>query len=350
MAGFFDSLVGTAPKLNFVPGGQLDQVLAPGAYQTLDPTQQLIEGLMGSYLGGTGGPGGVFPGYQAPPTGTPPPGYPSLSPLQTMSLDSLSAMLPGAGQPSAGQTGVTELQRLATKGLPDLQGTFQKGIVDPLEMTLTQDILPQVTSALGASEGGPHSTAAGGAMRDIMTNFARTAMSQGAGLATAGTALQEGAAGDLPGAAGTVAAQPLSLVESLLSAGSVPTTFGQQRYATGLNMFGSPLQQYALGTGNIQQGLGDILNLLGTTTTRPGLMAPGTAVVNQGQPGLVQSLLGNQGFGTAVGNAIPWGSIGSGISSLWDTITGGGGASSWLPFTGAAGTASGGAMGALSFL
>lgn len=284
-------LFGSAPSVS---------TFTPTPVSSLDPQQSLIEQLLGAQFGG--GANSIFPQGYGGQLSAP------LSGLQGTSLASLEAALsPSAG--AAGQTGGAQSQAISTlEGFTnappvDTKAMYNSSVLQPLQHTFETTTLPDVVSALGGSAGGPRSTAATTGVTEAANNFentlANTTATLGYNTQMAANNQALTAAQALPGAA----AAPIQTLLQTLQAGAVPQQTQQTADTAGL-------QQYLQQQGFSQQGIQDLLALLGTKTT-----TETQPVVSPGQSGLLSSVLGNTGLGNAVGSSLLSSGGGSGAAS-----------------------------------
>lgn len=284
-------LFGSAPQTQSVPITLQSSLSGP---------QQSAQTTLSNTL--AAGPTSLFPTYGGQLTAP-------LDPLQTSSLSALSAG-PGGLAPAAGNAGnvlgtaQNALTGILNSGPTDLNSYYQTNVLAPLQKTFQDVTLPSIMSASGGSAGGYESTSQNDLLARAASDFSTTlAATQG------GLAFQTGqqnitnklqAAQESP----ALSAAPTSILGQILSAGGVPQGNAQTSLSNLYNQY-LQTQQFS------QTGIQDLLAFLGIPTQT----AANQPVVQGGSSGLLSSLLGNSGLGTAAG---------AGLASLFGG--GGGGA------------------------
>jgi len=179
----------------------------------------------------------------------------------------------------------TSLESILSGSPQDLQSYFKTNVFDPLNQAFQQDTLPAINSAMGASLGGPQSTAAADSVARATNNFENTLAATQGDLAYR-TAQQDitnklTAASALPG----VANQPLQQLMTLLGAGGTVPGLEQQNVT-------NQLQGFQDVSGNTQKILGDLIAFLGQQTLTPA----NQNIANGGSSGAAGGLM--QGAGS----------------------------------------------------
>jgi len=301
---------------------------------TVDPAQKSLLDALAGQLGGSQGVSGALNFGQVQPSLTGQYGAP-LSQLQNTSLTGIENLLnsftggpstAGAGPLNQAQGTLSNAQSNPISPIGPISGVnpidataaFRTGVVEPLTQDFSQYTIPAITGAYGRSAGGGYSSDAEQAKQQAGTSLARTLAQSGSQFALGAAQANQGAqatnaelalrtalanqgaqatntqlglagAGAVPNllaAPGALAQQQENILTGGLQAGGVPQATEQTQLTGQYNDFQSILNQ-------IQQKIADALGLgtAGTQQTQ--------TVVNPGQTGILQALLGAAAKGAA---------------------------------------------------
>ena len=281
MGGLVSSIFGSSPSVtSYTPSLQSNL----NASQTT-AEQELMAALQGSN-------GTAQSAFQANTAQTSAP----VNATQAMSLAGLENYASGNNSSSAGQqNAINTLNSVMGSTPQDLTGYYNTNVLNPLKQTFGQITMPSVVSALGGSAGGAQSTAAQNAVAQAANNFSNT-LAQ-----TQGTLAYDTGQSNITNrmaAANNMAAASQSPVQMLMNVLQGGTTAQQAQQtadtatATGVNQTNT----------NTQTILADILALLGQNQ-----QVQSQPVVLGGQNGLLSSLLGSAGTGSALLGLLPKG-------------------------------------------
>ena len=281
MGGLVSSIFGSSPSVtSYTPSLQSNL----NASQTT-AEQELMAALQGSN-------GTAQSAFQANTAQTSAP----VNATQAMSLAGLENYASGNNSSSAGQqNAINTLNSVMGSTPQDLTGYYNTNVLNPLKQSFGQITMPSVVSALGGSAGGAQSTAAQNAVAQAANNFSNT-LAQ-----TQGTLAYDTGQSNITNrmaAANNMAAASQSPVQMLMNVLQGGTTAQQAQQtadtatATGVNQTNT----------NTQTILADILALLGQNQ-----QVQSQPVVLGGQNGLLSSLLGSAGTGSALLGLLPKG-------------------------------------------